>query len=196
MQINRLREISFSPCQDDECFQLQRMVEEEATQADDTQDLATCFLIVHSVNTVQPFSDVPVPDVLAHSFLDGLAAPYSRYVPPEHAEHRFEELMRSEAENVMLRLLTRGASNEPPIFDDLSTARQFTHRVINLFGSNCRFLTNMKRDDVPVQPPGKDYRIISSASGFSVFKVGHCNDEGIIFVSPNRVGILWFLGYD
>ncbi|MBW4564965.1 MAG: hypothetical protein KME32_28425 [Mojavia pulchra JT2-VF2] len=188
--------VEFHPCLSEECYQLQQMIENEATSADDTLDLATAFLIMRDIQANTSLQDISDPVVLTLLFLDSLNEPYSRYLSSGYLTQNWEILNLQEASMVIVKLLNQGAMGEPSVFDNIEQALKFTQRLFQCFGEPCYFLTNVKwHRNLPMEsePP---YPVISKATGFSVFKVGCCWDEGVVLISSTRVGALWFLGYD
>ncbi|WP_143845326.1 hypothetical protein [Nostoc sp. T09] len=182
-----MHQLEFHPCLSEECLQLQQVIDNEATYADDTLELGTAFLIMRDIRTNTSSHEVLDPFALARLFFDSLSEPYSRYLSGNYLTQPWNRLSFQEAEGIIVKLLTQGAMGEPPIFDNIQQALKFTQRLFQCIGEPSHFLANVKwRTNFPY----------SEATSFSVFKVGNCWDEGVILISSTRVGALWFLGYD
>lgn len=188
--------IKFSPCLSEECNQLQQIIENEATSADDTLDLTTAFLIMRDIQANTSLQEISDPVVLTLLFLNSLNEPYSRYLSSDYLTQSWEILNFQEASRVLVKLLTQGAMGEPSIFDNIEQALTFTQRLFQCFEEPCYFLANVKWCMKFPQESNLDNPVISRTTGFSVFKVGHCWDEGLVLISSTRIGAIWFLGYD
>jgi hypothetical protein len=189
-------QVEFHPCLSPECLQLQQVIDNEATYADDTLDLATAFLIIKDINTNTSLQEISNPVVLARLFFDSLSEPYSRYLSKNYLTQTWDRLGFQEAEGRIVKLLTQGAMAEPPIFDNIEQALKFTQKLFQCIGEPSHFLANVKwRTKFPPEL-NQDYRVIAEATSFSVFNIGNCWDEGVILMSSTRIGALWFLGYD
>lgn len=170
-----------------ECCELQHIIEAAASQADDTLDLETAFLLIRDIS----LHNITEPIAIAQCFLDSLEEPYSRYLSSNLSDCPWGSLSPQEAEARMIELLTQGVSNEIPVFDRLEPALDFTRRLMQAIGIPDFCLTNVERYR---SSPGDP--VLRGGAGFSVFPVGHCWDEGVILISSQRIGLLWFLGYD
>ncbi|MBW4469982.1 MAG: hypothetical protein KME45_06200 [Stenomitos rutilans HA7619-LM2] len=189
-----MSQIKFHPCLSEEALQLQQVIEAGATYAEDTFDLGTVFLIIKEIETNESLEDSIDPIVLANGFLDCLDEPYKKYLPAHHAIQPWWEIPSSqEAERIIVRLLTHSVVAEPSAFDYVEPAIEFTHKLLQLIGESCHFVTNVKRR-IHWRTPDDYY--LENKAGFGVFNVGSCWDEGIILISLKRIGMLWFLGYD
>lgn len=184
--------IELLPCTSEACLNLQQIIEDESTQADDTLDLTTAFLIIKDIRIDQSLQSIPEPATLAGCLLNSLNQPFSQYLS-NLPTYPWFNLSLHTAQARIVELLSHGASAEPPVFTTLEQAFTFTQTLIQLIGEPCHCLTNVKRYGDPQFPdnPG-----LGGRSGFSVFQVGHCWDEGVVLISSQRIGLLWLLGYD
>ena len=121
--------VKFHPCLAEECHHLQQIIENEATSADDTLDLATAFLIIRDIQANTSLEEISDPVVLTILFLNSLNEPYSRYLSRDSLTKSWEILNFQEASRVIVNSLTQGAMVEPPIFDNIEQALKFTHRL-------------------------------------------------------------------
>jgi hypothetical protein len=187
-------EVKFHPCLSAQCLELEGVIENEATYADDTLGLGTAFLIIKDIRANK--LDISNPVALVAGFFQSLGEPLSCYLSSGYLTPNWERLNHDQSSKVIVKLLTQGAMVEPPVFDNIEPARLFTQKLFQCFGEPCYFFTNVKWRTKEPHQEAADEPVISKASGFCVFKVGDCTDEGVVLISPTRVGALWFLGYD
>lgn len=183
-------EIELIDCVAAAYLELQQLIEDEATQCDDTLDLTTAFLIVKDIKNKPPHPTLE-PAALARDFLHSLSEPYSRYLSKQHSSHSWYQLGDREAQTRISELLTQGTSLEIPVFGDLEVGTKYTQRLIQLVGESYTCLSNVKQESY--QQKSEPY--FRKEAGFCVFKVGHCRDAGVVLISRQRIAMLWFLGY-
>lgn len=187
--------VEFHPCLSAQCLELQQVIENEATYADDTLGIGTAFLIIKDIRANTNRLDISNQVALVAGFLQSLGEPLSSYLSSGYLTPNWERLNHDEASKAIVKLLTQGAMVEPPVFGNIEPARLFTQKLFQCFGESCYFFSNVKWRTKESQEEA-DESVISLASGFCVFKVGNCTDEGVVLISSTRVGALWFLGYD
>lgn len=188
--------VEFHPCLSAQCLELQQVIENEATYADDTNGIGTAFLIIRDIRANTLKLDISNPVALVPKFLQSLGEPLSSYLSSNYLTPNWERLNHHSASKVIVTLLTQGAVVEPPVFDNIEPARLFTQKLFQCFGEPCYFFTNVKWRTKKPQEFETDEPVISKTSGFCIFLVGNCTDEGVVLISSTRVGALWFLGYD
>jgi hypothetical protein len=174
---------------------LKALLAEEATQPWDTGDLATAFLELSEYSLDEEIDIVTRAEELAKLYLKSLAYPYDQYLSKLIDQSTLFSLDREIAYQILLDNLLTSTSGEPTIFDEQNAAENFLTRVFTWLGEGCLFLTNMQRKIFSREGSGR-IRFWSGRSGFTIFEVNNCLDEGIIFISKSKIGLLWFLGYD
>ncbi|HEY9748744.1 MAG TPA: hypothetical protein V6C63_08700 [Allocoleopsis sp.] len=188
--MDSLPQIELTACRSAEYLALQQLIADAATSADDTLDLTTAFLIVKEIR-YQSLQQQLEPVTLTHYFLHCLGEPYSSYLSSQHCSHSWFNLSDREARKRITDLLTQGVSAEIPVFDSNALALSYTNRLIQFIGEPYTCFSNIEPEKLQNFEP-----FYKSRSGFSVFRVGHCCDEGVVLISPKYIGLLWFLGYD
>jgi hypothetical protein len=167
---------------------LRALIQAEATQCDDTGELATAMLESRRLELdgdAQPL----LPGQLADSFLQSLGPPYAQYVQSQHPHHWVEQTL-PQATMLLTNLLTEGLAAEPPVFyRDRRGAEAFLRSFFGQFDAPSKFLTNW------IGPLGAPFAG-RGGSGWSVFQTGSALEAGLIALSPKRVGMVWFIGYD
>lgn len=188
--------VCFGLAEDEAARWLRREVANGASQADDTEELATAFLELRHYSC----QDVPslATQFLIAPFLSSLGAVYQRYVVDGLEVRPWRQLSRAEARDALLRLLTRGVACEPPVYDSAEGgANLFVERLFHWFGDSFQCATNMTwRTPALTQTAEGTAQVVASGAGFGVFKVGSCSDEGVVLWNGSAIGLVWFLGYD
>lgn len=183
-------EIELINCVAAEYLELQQLIADEATQCDDTLALSTAFLIVKEISH-QSLQQQLEPVTLTQDFLHCLGEPYSSYLSSQHCSHSWFNLSDRQARKRITDLLTQGVSAEIPVFDRIELALSYTNKLIQFMGEPYSCFSNIEPEKLQNFEP-----CYKSRSGFSVFRVGHCCDEGVLLISQKYIGLLWFLGYD
>jgi hypothetical protein len=120
---------------------------------------------------------------IAEAFLFNLDTPLR-----EQLQREFQ-LVEIDAKTAKLRaisLMTEGLSLEVPLYDgNNSAANNLLSQIQSWLGNSHAIFTNVL------------WRNDNSSSSYPVFRGDDWSiDEGFVFVSSNRLGLLWFFGND
>ena len=134
---------------------------------------------------VEPASSASDPRVVVVALLGRTGMPCRDLLEAQVALGPWVSLAPEAARKAAMRLLTSETSLEIAAFDEEPRqAALFVDRLFAWVGSPVAALASM------------DHRADDSAAGFSLFRVPHWVDEGLVFIGPARVGLLWFVGTD
>lgn len=194
--MENLEPVMFYNCQDKESLKLKQEIDEEACENDDIEELTTVFLEVRHFSYLENCRGKVDTVKLIKLFLNNLDEPYTKYIVSEPYIENWQKLNEGEAKIRMISLLTGGISGLTQVFYPVEIAIDFVDRLVDWIGNPAIFLTNMFRQIIPLDKQTKSYPyIVSSASGYDLFPFP-CSSEGVIFISENKIGILWCFGCD
>lgn len=194
--MENLEPVRFYSCQDQEALKLKQEIDEEACENDDIEELTTVFLEVKHFSYLENCRGKVDTVKLIKLFLKNLNEPYTKYIVSEPYIENWQKLNEDEVKIRMISLLTGGISGLTQVFYPVEIAENFVKRLLEWIGSPAIYLTNMFHNLIPINHHiERDTYIVASASGYNLFPF-RCSSEGVIFISENKLGILWCFGCD
>ncbi|MBI4852733.1 MAG: hypothetical protein HY819_13135 [Acidobacteria bacterium] len=191
----KLELIKFYHCQEEEALKLKQEIDEEACENYDTDYLSSVFLEMRYFSYVEDYKEKLDNITLINLFLKSLGEPYTKYMVNEPYVEHWQKLDRLNVRLRLISLLTGGTSGLTLVFYPTSVAENFADRLLAYIGEPTIFLASMFQDLFPPQFPKTGSYTTLSGSGYDLFRFP-CTSEGIIFISENKIGILWCFGCD
>lgn len=159
--------VLFTPAQGDEALGLQKAIEENATESDETRPMKSAFLVLRQ------YQSKAAPNLVAAQLLMALGPPYTRQLKIDAATS-WEPVDVAACRDHLSQWLTEGLASEPPVYrGNESQAEAFLTTLFDWAGPQSACFENPR----------------------SLFRSGAQVDRGAIVVGPRRVGLLWFLGW-
>lgn len=189
----------FAPDYHYEIVEARRQVESLTTSATALDPLTTVLF-----ESALRVAEVTLPDdwrSLINPFLVNVLSPAQRRclvspLPPEAAWYPIDA---HKARRRLITLITQGLALEGPLFTDKNEAEQFVDTLLSLFPSaESQLFTSVKplsqqNIAAAVELVGR-LQIVSTAAGQRLFAKGLAPQEGLVFINPERVTLIWFMG--
>jgi hypothetical protein len=189
-----LQRFEFQTCQDAEALKLKQEIDEEAFSDYDIAELTTVFLEMRyfSYESKRNLDKV----ALVKQFLNSLGEPYTKYIVEEPYIENWQKLDEDGVRIRLISLLTGGLSGLTQVFYPNEIAIGFVDRLLLWVGKPASFLANMFwYITPPEQYPKTGPYIVCGSSGYNLFHFP-CSSDGVIFISEDKIGIIWCFGCD